>query len=135
MSIKRINLARWMTSPKEVNRNSSFGSLYESITPIYNRNGIYSDGKKSWFEVDGLAYTYPINDFNLEFSIIKIRELSNVQAKALSIIVDAGLATKEQKEMVNLYRCYGRKFTLSNLREKKRFNAAIDALKSKKSGT
>lgn len=130
MNIKRLQLDKWMVSKKS-NQNILGFEPYLEITPTIGKNGLYKSGLNCWFEVDGKAYTYPINMFKYDFKIIEVNEYDNREIKALSEIVRLGLATKKQKEIVSLYKLFGKKLNVEDLRKYKRFIAFRNKVKEK----
>lgn len=130
MNIKRLQLDKWMISKKSNQDILGFEPYFE-ISPIIGKNGIYKSGLNCWFEVDGKAYSYPVKRFNYDFKIIEINEYDNKDIKALSEIVKLGLATKKQKEIVSLYKLFGKKLNVEDLRKYKRFVAFRNKVKEK----
>lgn len=93
------------------------------IEPILHRDGLFKWGKKCWFEVRGQAFTYEPEMFDLELSLLNIQCLDTTQMKALKMIVDTKLASKEQKAM---YQAISYNFdSLSKRLESYKFNKLI----------
>lgn len=131
MNIKRLNIQSWI--PYEFNRqNGILGSEpYIEQDVVFNRNGIYLQGKKCWIEFNGKAFTYPIQTFVLDQKILEVNELNQRQIEALKQICLVGLATKKQKEILHIYNLFGKKLNVSNLRARKRLIAYREIIKQK----
>lgn len=130
MNIKRLQLDKWMLSKKSKQDILGF-EPYIEISPTIGKNGLYKSGLNCWFEVDGKAYSYPVKRFDYDFKIIDVNEYDNKDIKALSEIVKLGLATKKQKEIVSLYKLFGKKLNVEDLRKYKRFIAFKNKVKEK----
>lgn len=117
-----MNLDRWMHYElKNQTKNKLLGlEPYFTVEPLIGANGIYKQGSYCWFEIDGHAFSYPIERFNYEFKIIEVNEYDNQKITALEKIISLGLATKKQKQIVEIYKLHGKKLDVEKLRIKKR---------------
>lgn len=108
MNITRMNLQFYMEDEdmlEELVENGKHNGRYTQREPIVNRDGVFKRGKDCWFEVRGQAFTYDIEMFKYEFSLLNAPSLSTQQVNALKAIVKAKLATKQQKKMYEVI-CY-----------------------------
>lgn len=94
------------------------------IEPILHRDGIFKRGKECWFEVRGQAFTYPLETFNFEYSLLNLPSLGQQQMLALKMVVDTKMATKTQRELYYLlsYQKEGLANRLDMYKCEKRFN-------------
>jgi len=127
MNISRMNLQYYMEDDiffeeyiEDIQRGVSSS---REIEPIMNRDGIFKRGKDCWFEVRGQAFTYPLETFNFEFSLVNLPSLSLQQMTALKMVVDTKLATREQRELYRklMYRVENLKNRLEIYKSQKRF--------------
>lgn len=133
MNIKRLNLDGWMKSKHGFEDTIKYSTAhYVQIVPVIGKDGIYLKGKDCWFEVNGVAYTSSKESFDYSFNILKVRELSKRQTEALKAIVDAKLATPEQKRMHGFHVMHGNKFDINEARRKKRFKEMVKRMKDKR---
>lgn len=133
MNIKRLNLDGWMKSKHGFEDTIKHSSAnYTQIDPIIGKDGIYLKGKECWFEVNGVAYTTSKSSFDYSFKILEVRELSKRETDALAAIVNAKLATKEQKELHGFHVLHGNKFDVNDARRKKRLKDMIKKVKEKR---
>jgi len=84
------------------------GGRYTAVIPKFNRAGIYLKREKEktecWFELgDGRAFSYPVDQFEYEMSLLDVERINHRQAAALKEIVAQRLATKEQAELLRTY--------------------------------
>ncbi len=115
-----MKLDKWMTSKKS--SNSLLGQdPYFEIEPTFCKDGIYKQGGKCWFEVNGAAYTYPVERFIYDFNILEVNEYDNKEIKALAEVVKLGLSTKRQQKIVSIHLLHGKKLNVEDLRMRKRF--------------
>lgn len=91
---------RWITDELRIDRDSRA----KKVKPVYLRLGIYLKGDKCWFENGTGAWTYAIEHFRYKLDILEAERISDMQVKALQVIVDAKLATKHQKRLLQLCR-------------------------------
>lgn len=117
MNIKCLSLQPWMIYESKLQRKNELlgAEPYIEINTVFNRNGIYMKGENCWFEVNGKAYKYPIQTF-----ILEVNEMDNKKIEALKQICTVGLATKKQKEILNIHKMFGKKLDVNKLRAKKR---------------
>lgn len=99
-------------------------SSCREIEPIMNRDGIFKRGQKCWFEVRGQAFTYPLETFNFEYSLVDLPSLSQQQMAALKMVVDTKMATKEQRALYHrlMYRIENLNSRLEIYKSQKRFD-------------
>lgn len=102
MTIKVLPLDFWMKHPKLLEDCLSTDRHLPCI-PHFNRDGIYSNYGECWFEVNGKAYTYPVEDFNYQLNMLNAEELTVKQGEALEEIIKQKLATKEQRKLFQFY--------------------------------
>lgn len=80
---------------------------YESITPIFNRDGFYLDRetKKCWIEYDGKAWTaqHLYEDFIHEIIILECRSFTCSEIEAIKTLISFGSATPELIHTMMLY--------------------------------
>ncbi len=133
MNIKRLSLQPWMIyESKRQRKNELLGAdPYIEINTVFNRDGIYKQGKNCWFEVNGKAYQYSIQTFNLEQKILDVNEMDNKKIEALKQICLVGLATKKQKEILNIHKMFGKKLDVNKLRAQKRLDSYRKIVKQK----
>lgn len=108
MTIKRMELQYFMVDPdmlEDLIEDSLSSDPYLEIEPVVHRNGIFKQGKKCWFEVDGRAYTYRADMFDFELGLLNVPALAPSQIKALKMVIDNKLASKEQKKLYETI-CY-----------------------------
>lgn len=102
MNITRMNLQFYMIDEDMLDELVDYGrknGSYTQLEPVLNRDGVFKRGKDCWFEVRGQAFTYDIELFKYELSLLNAPSLSMQQINALEAIVKAKLATKKQKNM------------------------------------
>lgn len=94
------------------------------IEPILHRDGIFKRGKECWFEVRGQAFTYPLETFNFEYSLLNLPSLSQQQMAALKMVVGTKMATKGQRELYYrlMYRVENLNNRLEIYKSQKRFD-------------
>lgn len=102
MNYKVLPLNFWMKHPKLL-ENCLTTHRYKFTNPELHREGIYKLGKKCWFEIDGYAYTYPVEDFNYQLNMLNAEELTVKQGKALEEIIKQKLSSKEQRKLFQFY--------------------------------
>ena len=79
-------------------------SRCKEVEPVYLRPGVYLKGDRCWFENGIRAWAYNSKQFRYNLDILNAGLVSGDQVKALQIIVDAKLATKQQKRLLQLCR-------------------------------
>lgn len=79
-------------------------SRRKEVEPVYLRPGIYLKGDRCWFENGTRAWAYNSKQFRYNLDILNAGLVSGDQVKALQIIVNAKLATKQQKRLLQLCR-------------------------------
>lgn len=125
MNITRMNLQFYMIDEDMLVDLIDYGRIngsYTQLEPILNRDGVFKRGKNCWFEVRGQAFTYDIELFKYELSLLNAPSLSIQQINALEAIVKAKLATKTQKNMYEViaYRVNDLQHRLSIYKSNKR---------------
>lgn len=114
---------RWLTDELRIDRRSR----RKKVKPVYLRPGIYLKGDKCWFENGTHAWLYESKQFRYHLDIFNAEAVSDVRVKALQGIVDAKLATKQQKRLLQLclqvesLRANARIIGVHALRTRKRF--------------
>ena len=91
--VKVLQCENWMLS-----EDLSDERLTE-IDPVFHRNGLYKTYDLCWFECDGKAYLYNVNQFVYNLETIAASELNQKQAMALKGVIDQNLATKTQRKL------------------------------------
>ena len=128
MNIKRLELDGWMKSKRGFAQTINSGE-YIQIDPKLNRNGWFLQGNDCWFEINGIAYTCSRTMFDYTFKILEVRELSQLQTRALKSIVDAKLANPKQKELYAFHVLHGNRFNVNESRRKKRLKEIKQRMK------
>ena len=103
-------------------------------TPKFFRPGLYLHGNECWMELpDGIAVTCSRGAFLFELRMHHAGELNHRQAAALEAIVEARLATREQKKMLTDYQeaQYGRKLYRSGMHKHYKFLLKVAQMKWK----
>lgn len=121
MTIKRLKLEHWMYPSKKWFADTVRDGRYQKIEPKLNRDGWFKQGKECWFEVEGQAYTCPIESFDYTFKTLVACELTKQETDALAVIVKTKLATPLQRELNYFHVMHGNKFNIVAARSKKRF--------------
>lgn len=133
MNIKRLELDGWMKSTRGFEDTIKYSSAhYTEIEPEIHRNGYFVHGKDCWFEVNGRAFTADKSAFDYLFNIVTVRELSKRETDALEAIVNARLATAEQKKLHGFHVLHGNKFNIEAARAKKRLKAMKKRMQEKR---
>lgn len=112
-------------------RTMSHGG-YTEIEPKIHRNGYFIHGKDCWFEVNGRAFNADKSSFDYLFNIVTVRELSKRETDALEAIVNARLATAEQKKLHYFHVEHGNKFNVEAAKAKKRLKAIKKRMQEKR---
>lgn len=79
-------------------------SRCKEVEPVYLRPGIYLKSDRCWFENGTRAWLYKSEQFRYNLGILNAELVSGAQVEALQVIVDAKLATKQQKRLLQLCR-------------------------------
>ena len=105
MNFKVLLLDYWMQQEHMLQDCINFShARYLPTVSRFNREGIYLEGDKCWFELaDGRAYTYPASTFKYKLESIDILRLNTRQVLALETIVKQKLATRKQQHMLSMY--------------------------------
>lgn len=111
----------WLTDELRIDR----ASRRKKVKPVYLRPGIYLEGDRCWFENGTRAWFYESKQFRYTLDILDAEQVSANQVKALHGIVDAKLATKQQKRLLQL--C----LQVESLRANQR-SIGVHALRSRK---
>lgn len=80
---------------------------YPEIPPVFNRDGIYLNGKECWAEIQGRAFKFDSKQFKFELDLLNAGEYDEQSHKALREICKVNLATKAQQRLlysINLFR-------------------------------
>ncbi len=115
--VKVLPLEFWMDSSS---RFKDELKRFESITPVFNRNGYYYNRVLDvcWFETDDKAFVYEVDTFKYTLESMCTRDLNCKQVSALVEIQAQGLSTKQQDRLLHMYACaMGARSTYRNARK------------------
>jgi hypothetical protein len=106
MTLKVLKLHRWMID-KEMRDECVATDHYAPIEPVLNRDGLYRMGSRgAWFEVDGKAWAIlNTSDFDFELACLNALEYTPEMVEGLQSIKKAGLATRQQIQMLYYWNC------------------------------
>lgn len=107
MSIKVLPLEFWMEFEDWCEAyDESWPREARECLPRFNRPGWYFDrvNWKSWFErPSGASYSYPVKQFKEQLEQIEVAEIDRKTIEALKVVIDAKLATKEQRRIYSIW--------------------------------
>ena len=104
MRIKVLPLEYWMLWDDALEDCLESGR-YPAALPLFYRPGIYLEGTACWFELaDGNAFCYPRETFMHTLARLEAERLNARQVAALADIVAQRLATKQQRELLQMCR-------------------------------
>lgn len=100
MTLKTLPLESWMQDDEELAEVLE-SDRYPPCRVSVGRPGIYLEGPLCWFELDAQrAYAYPREDFTYKLRLLDASKLNERQVQALQQIVQQGLATKQQRQLL-----------------------------------
>lgn len=108
MSIKVLPLTGMM-AVDPVQYDLTFEDMFNGkprIEPVFHRNGFYYDRKtkQAWLEWYGNSVKTTVKQFQYELAVYHASELNERQIAALQAVVNEGMATKQQKDILTHYR-------------------------------
>lgn len=92
----------WMPDSPDEDDIQELDIRHKRVSPKFNRDGIYMQGKDCWFEACGYAWGYDRGMFLYKLSLHDAAALNHRQVAALQAVVDERLATKQQRELLHL---------------------------------
>ena len=106
MTLKVLNTETWMEldlNTKWRCGKTTLGSeRYPEISPVFNRDGIYLNGKECWVEIAGRTFKYDAKQFKFDLDLLNAGEYDERARKALTEICKVKLATKAQMRLLYL---------------------------------
>lgn len=106
MTLKVLNTETWMEfdlDPEWRCGEPTLGSeRYPEISPVFNRDGIYLNGKECWAEIAGRAFKYDAKQFKFDLDLLNAGEYDERARKALTEMCKVKLATKAQMRLLYL---------------------------------
>lgn len=123
-NLKILKLEYWMSTCSLFSDDLDY---YYEIKPIFNRDGWYLENDRCWFEVNNRAFEGSdlIESFKYKLYLLDIPCLTDKEIKALTLICETKLASKNQHDIIKIYN------TLKDYRSMKL--AIIKSLTNKKS--
>ncbi len=99
--VKVLQLDWWMPSSFESGelwRDKYLSHTYFEVFPEFNRDGIYMNDQRCWFEIGGKAFKYDRKTFEFDLKMLSVKPLRKIEYEAFKVLRKAKLLSRKEKE-------------------------------------
>ena len=105
-NVKVLQLDWWMRydfESGELQNDYHSAKTYYEVFPEFNREGVYLNDQRCWFEIGGKAFKYSRIDFEFQLQMLNVKPLRKVEYEAYKILRKAKLLSRKEKEKLSIY--------------------------------